>query len=383
MAKKKEEIISKSELKDRAKAVLQLLWKQTPLSIKQEKFCDYPCLERFLKSKGYNVKKAAKQLRACLSWRENFGIDHLMADEFSSELVDGVAYVAGNDQDSRPVMVFRFKQFHSQKMFIRLLVFTLEVAIQSMSKGVEQFVLLFDASFYKSGSGFMNVLVTGLKTIGDYYPGRLHKTFLIDPPSFFSFLWKGVRPFVDSTSTTTLVSSLDYEEEEEYDHHNNRLEPTSAKIGSSSRFSFTVSHHFDSLLKPWYLTLTDSNDNTTPKLISPLNARSLSFSSPAASATTRSRQIGKNNQSIRVYPRTPNPRTTSSFFQSPAVFFRGGGGGECVDKCRESFVPYTNLYRRPYDEMIYRSMMKPPLGGLISIIPPHLRRRHVSLSQRF
>lgn len=39
----------------------------------QEKFCNNACVERFLKAKGDNVKKAAKHLRACLSWRESIG----------------------------------------------------------------------------------------------------------------------------------------------------------------------------------------------------------------------------------------------------------------------------------------------------------------------
>uniref|UniRef100_A0A0A9CS73 CRAL-TRIO domain-containing protein n=1 Tax=Arundo donax TaxID=35708 RepID=A0A0A9CS73_ARUDO len=73
-----------------------------------------------------------------------------MADEFSAELADGVAFVAGHDDDGRPVVVFRIRQdypkFHSQKSFVRLLVFTLEVAVACMSRFVDQFVLLFDAS---------------------------------------------------------------------------------------------------------------------------------------------------------------------------------------------------------------------------------------------
>lgn len=31
-------------------------------------------MERFLKAKGENVKKAVKSLRACLSWRDSIGI---------------------------------------------------------------------------------------------------------------------------------------------------------------------------------------------------------------------------------------------------------------------------------------------------------------------
>lgn len=33
------------------------------------------------------------------------GADHIMADEFSAELADGVAFVAGHDDDGRPVVV--------------------------------------------------------------------------------------------------------------------------------------------------------------------------------------------------------------------------------------------------------------------------------------
>jgi hypothetical protein len=29
-----------------------------------------------------------------------------------------------------------------------------------------------------------------LKIVADYYPGRLHRAFVIDPPSLFSVLWK-------------------------------------------------------------------------------------------------------------------------------------------------------------------------------------------------
>ncbi|KAK6265822.1 hypothetical protein QUC31_016659 [Theobroma cacao] len=412
--------MGKKELRDqkvdeRVEAVLQLVRKQSPLTVKQEKFCNYACVERFLRAKGDNVKKAAKHLRACLSWRESIGTENLIADEFSAELAEGVAYVAGHDEESRPVMIFRIKQdyqkFHSQKLLTRLLVFTLEVAVGTMPKNVEQFVLLFDASFFRSASAFMNSLLAALKIVAEYYPGRLYKAFVIDPPSLFSYIWKGVRPFVELSTATMVVSSLDFEESLEFNDFASyprasslRFDPSSikstAKIGScsSSRFSFTVSHHFDSL-KPWYLTLTDSSASKVgptspspfgPALISPLNARSLSFASPAARTprgnismrkslfpSTPLPQRSKGSESLKAnHPRTPRP----SFLQSPAMFFRR----DChvstkTEKSRESFLPFLKFYRRPYDEMIYRSMMRPPLGGLISIV----KRRHMSASQRF
>ncbi|XP_062150382.1 uncharacterized protein LOC133858951 [Alnus glutinosa] len=420
--------MGKKDQKDdaRVEAVLELLRKQAPLTVKQEKFCNRACVERFLRSKGDSVKKAAKSLRACLSWRESIiGTENLIADEFSAELAEGVAYVAGHDEESRPVLIFRIKQdyqkFHSQKLFTRLLVFTLEVAIQSMPKNVEHFVLLFDASFFRSASAFMNLLLATLKTVAEYYPGRLHKAFVIDPPSLFSYLWKGVRPFIELSTVTFVVSSLDFEESLEFNDFSAyprasslRFDPSSltsaAKIGScsSSRFSFTVSHHFDSL-KPWYLSLADTSASKVgptghsplgPALISPLNARSLSFASPAARTPPGSMYGGSNTRPTRksLFPSTPLPQRSTgredgksphprtprpSFLQSPAMFFRKECHVSRTDKSRESFVPFLKFYRRPYDEMIYRSKMRPPLGGLISIVSPHLRRRHVSVSQRF
>ncbi|GMJ01871.1 hypothetical protein like AT1G05370 [Hibiscus trionum] len=404
---------TEEKMNQRVQSVLQLVKKQSPpLTPKQEKFCSNACVERFLRAKGDNVKKAAKQLRACLAWRESIGTEYLIADEFSTEIDEGVAYIAGHDEESRPVMVLRMKQdyprFHSQKQFTRLLVFTLEVAISTMPKNIEKFVLLFDASFFRSASAFMNLLLAALKIVGEYYPGRLYKAFVIDPPSLFSYLWKGVRPFLELSTATMVVSSLDYEESLEFNDFTSyprasslRFDPSSikstAKIGScsSSRFSFTVSHHFDSL-KPWYLTLTTDTSSSkvgltaSPALISPLSARSLSFASPAARTargnismrkslfpSTPLPQRSKGFESVKVnHPRTPR----LSFLQSPAMFFRRDGHVSTkAERSRESFLPFLKFYRRPYDEMIYRSMMRPPLGGLISIV----KRRHMSVSQRF
>jgi hypothetical protein len=46
------------------------------------------------------------------------------------------------------------------------------------------------AGFFRSASAFLNLLMGTLKIVADYYPGRLHRAFVIDPPSLFSVLWK-------------------------------------------------------------------------------------------------------------------------------------------------------------------------------------------------
>ncbi|RYR37473.1 hypothetical protein Ahy_A09g042355 [Arachis hypogaea] len=390
---KKDDYEQKSDRKEAAKveAVLEIIRKQTPLTLKQEKFCNYGCVKRFLKAKGDNVKKAAKQLRACLSWRDTIVTEYLIADDFSAELADGLAYVAGHDEESRPVLVDPLAGIHNGG---------------SNFNDAKKRRRICDAFRRKSASAFMNMLVGALKIVAEYYPGRLSKAFVIDPPSLFAYLWKGVRPFVELSAWVTVVSSLEFEESMDLSHFETyprasslRFDPSTikstAKIGScsSSRFSFTVSHHLDSL-KPWYLSLTDTSASkvgpTSPALISPLNARSLSFASPVA-RTPRGSINGPAATRKDLFPSTPMPQRVTephragvaSFLQSPAAFFRREGQVRKGERCRESFSAYLKFYRRPYDEMVYRSKMRPPLGGLISIVSPHLRRRHVSMSQRF
>ncbi|XP_066388485.1 SEC14 cytosolic factor-like [Miscanthus floridulus] len=418
--------IDKVEAKETEKieAVRKLLRKQAPLSAKQAQYCNDACVGRFLRSRGESVKKAAKHLRTVLSWRETVGADHIMADEFSAELADGVAFVSGHDDDGRPVVVFRIKQdypkFHPQKSFVRLLVFTLEVAVACMSRFVDQFVLLFDASFFRSASAFLNLLMGTLKIVADYYPGRLHRAFVIDPPSLFSVLWKGVRPFVELAPATAVVCSLDFEDSLEdasftaYPRTASlRYEPAAAAVvgkagvgSASSRFSVTPT---DNPIKPWYLSTIPTSvgsrsvvpTSSSPSLVgaSPLSARSFSFASPAtlrstaatpppfprgagAPLTPSSAAKGPNKtpppmpvQQPQQFPRTPRP----SFLQSPSMLFafRKDGQASRVERERESFLPYLRFYRRPYDEISYRAKMRPPLGGLISIVGDKFKQKPV------
>ncbi|XP_078436891.1 phosphatidylinositol/phosphatidylcholine transfer protein SFH3-like [Wolffia australiana] len=330
---------------ERIEAVLQILRKQMSLTVKQEKFCTDACVARFLKCRGNSVKKAAKQLNACLRWRDSIGVDHMTADEFAEELAEGVAYVAGHDDAARPVVVFRIKHDYAKARFqryIRLLVFTLEVAVLSMPKFVEQFVLIFDASFFRSAPAFFNLFAGSIKLISDNYPARLHRAFVLDPPSLFPYLWKGSRPFMELWSTTFIVRTSDIQHSEEAEENN----PGTSSLlypSSSSRFSFTVVRS-DSL-SPWYLSRHDPSSSSD---ISPLNSRSFSFSASSSSS------------------KTPRP---------PFLLLRQRAKPL---SSKAAFLPFLRFHRRPYDELSYRSMMKPPLCGLLSVVHPaalaHRRR---------
>lgn len=187
---------------EKAKAVLQLVRRKgPPLTAKQLDYCNEACIGRFLKAKGNQVKKAAKQLRATLSWRASLDVDYLTADEFCAELASGSAFVAGQDEEGRPVLVVRLRPENltnqAQKQFLRYFVFTMEVAIACMPSTVEQCVLILDASCLKKGSPGLSAIVQLLKVLGEHYPERLARTFIVDAPSMFYYFWKGIGKFLD------------------------------------------------------------------------------------------------------------------------------------------------------------------------------------------
>jgi len=230
-----------------------------------------------------------------------------------------------------------------------------------------------------------------------------------------------VRPFVELAPATAVVCSLDCEDSLEdasftaYPRTASlRYEPAvaaaaavvgKAGVGSaSSRFSVTPT---DNPIKPWYLSTIPTSvgsrsvvpTSSSPSLVgaSPLSARSFSFSSPATLRSTAatpppfprgggappltSSSAAKGHKTppppppVQQFPRTPRP----SFLQSPSMLFafRKDGQASRVERQRESFLPYLRFYRRPYDEISYRAKMRPPLGGLISIVGEKFKQKPV------
>lgn len=232
---------------------------------------------------------------------------------------------------------------------------------------------------------------------------------------------QGVRPFVELAPATAVVCSLDFEDSLEdasftaYPRTASlRYEPAAAAaaavvgkagVGSaSSRFSVTPT---DNPIKPWYLSTIPTSvgsrsvvpTSSSPSLVgaSPLSARSFSFASPATLRSTAATPppfprggVGappltpssaakgphKTPPPAQHFPRTPRP----SFLQSPSMLFafrKEGQGASRVERERESFLPYLRFYRRPYDEISYRAKMRPPLGGLISIVGEKFKQKPV------
>ncbi|CAK9235326.1 unnamed protein product [Sphagnum jensenii] len=411
-----------SSMIDQIAQVLQLVQKEAPLSKKQVAFCDDACVERYLKARGNNCRRAARLLKATLNWREKINIGYLIADEFPAELAAGSAYVAGFDDDGRPVLIIKKKPDHitnhTQKQYLRFVIFTLEVAVAAMPPGVDQWVLILDAGGYSriSGPSPSGILAT-LKILADHYPERLAKAFIVDASSMFYFVWKGICTFVDHSTRGKLSFAYlkDYRLPLKPQQALKVTPPSSPTTPSPQQACFPDNSRLPSSTynstpgqfwssgeiphSPLYdthspeISMNDFGDE--PELISSVRQRSFSFSSAtdptqhlpepkeecSANSIKDNLLVSNSDVPVSVPARTRRQKAPSSDGSLSIQHSKKSPGGlleEHGNRGVNMFQPYLKFLLAPYDQATYRALMKPPLGGLASIISRDLKYQYDS-----
>lgn len=423
-----------SSLSEMIKQVLRIAQKEGALTKKQAEFCDDACVTRYLRARGNNVRRAAKMLRATLNWRDKLNMGYLIADEFPAELSTGAAYVAGLDGEGRPVLVIKKKPEyilnHSQKQHLRFIIFTMEVAVAAMPPGVDQWVLILDAGGYtKISAPSTSGILTTLKVLADHYPERLAKAFIVDASSMFYYVWKGVCTFVDHSTREKLsfAYSRDYRviprpQQQSPSATPKKSLPFSSPFSKHSRrrsTSFSLDNFKTSApsrtksvtldysnLEPIFDTSPKKGESRGefsegPELAGSMRTRSFSFSS--ISNMSASPEVGRDEEFssfrkdddddeelFRAPPspplEIPKPQSRSrrgswdgfvSLFHGPAKPPKEEPPfviEEAKNRNVDTFRPYLPFLQTPYDEAAYRALMKPPLGGLATIISRDLKR---------
>ncbi|XP_024379333.1 uncharacterized protein [Physcomitrium patens] len=408
-----------ASLSDMIKQVLRLVQKDGPLDKKQAEFCDDACVTRYLKARGNNVRRAARMLRATLNWREKINIGYLIADEFPAEIAAGAAYVAGHDEEGRPILVVKKKPEYivngSHKQHLRYIIFTMEVAIASMPPGVDQWVLILDAGGYSRMSApSTSGILTTLKMLADHYPERLAKAFIVDASSMFYYVWKGICTFVDHSTRGKLGFAYTRDYRVVPKPQPTKFTPSMSPLTKPPRrrsISYcaedfkspkdfrqkAVSTDY-SQLEPIFDVSPKREDSKTssgklsegPELAGSTRTRSFSFSSITGTTTCTSpdatedvfSSFRKDDEDLVAQLEIPGPASTrarrpswdgfvSIFYpmkkEEPLVI------EEAKNRNVGSFRPYLSSLQAPYDEAAYRALMKPPLGGLVTIISKDLK----------
>jgi len=170
------------------------------LTPKERKFCDEACLLRYLRARDWDIKKANKLLRDTLEWHEEYKPELITAEDLKEEASTGKMYRRGFDKMNRPVIFMNPGKENSTDYVrnVKLLVYTLERAIDSMTDGVETMTWIIDFNGYSRKNTLpYSVCMEVLGILSNHFPERLGACFFVDTPWVFSLSWKALSPFIN------------------------------------------------------------------------------------------------------------------------------------------------------------------------------------------
>lgn len=164
---------------------------------------------RYLKSKQ-NVETALPKLQKTLEFRRNLDIVGLIqafdkdpsndcAFHLQEQLSSKKMYVQGYDKHGRSTLLFipRLVQGHDAEWTLKEAVYSIERAIAcSKSKdGLINAVVDF-SDFSIKNAPPLEIGKQFLTTLRNHYAGQIHRIYLVDTPSSFSFFWKIFKSFI-------------------------------------------------------------------------------------------------------------------------------------------------------------------------------------------
>ncbi|XP_059279838.1 uncharacterized protein LOC132033778 isoform X1 [Lycium ferocissimum] len=171
-----------------------------PLSGKLALYCSDASISRYLAARSWNVKKAAKMLKATLKWRLDYKPEEIRWDDVASEAETGKIYRSNyTDKHGRPVLVMRprCQNTKSVKGQIKYLVYCMENAVVNLPEDQEQMVWLIDFHGFNLSNISIKVTKETAHVLQDHYPERLGIAILYDAPKIFEPFWKVAKPFLD------------------------------------------------------------------------------------------------------------------------------------------------------------------------------------------
>ncbi|KAF9930764.1 hypothetical protein FBU30_011300 [Linnemannia zychae] len=164
------------------------------------RWADDRCLLRYLRSKKWNLQETKQAVQDTMLWRDQYRPNVPDKDALWVETAAGKLYVSGFDMESRPLLYMkpRLENTAASPSQIRHVVYHLEIAIALMPEGVEKLCIIIDfagSSMTKNPGVAMAREI--INVLGNHYPERLEKGYIIHAPWFFFPFFKLISPFID------------------------------------------------------------------------------------------------------------------------------------------------------------------------------------------
>ncbi|KAJ3034120.1 hypothetical protein HDV00_005441 [Rhizophlyctis rosea] len=157
------------------------------------------CLRRYLVAHKWNVENAVKGLKDTVTWRKEYGVDSITPEEVRPESVTGCNYFNGFDKAGRPIIYLKKRAVsENPELNVRLLVYSIETAINAMPEGIGKLHIIMDFTHYtRANSPPLHISRLTLTILQSHYPERLGRIHMMNSPRVFSFFWSLFSPFVD------------------------------------------------------------------------------------------------------------------------------------------------------------------------------------------
>ena len=172
-----------------------------------QKWMDEACMLRYLRATLWNVTNAVDRIISTICWRIEYLPDQINLSDIEIEARSGKQVLSGFDKGGRPLM-YLIPQRENTRDYdnqLKYTVYGLEKAIERMPHGVEQLVLVIDyEKIGMTNAPPLSVSRRFLQIVGDHYPDRLHKAFLINPSWYLWILMKMIRPFLDPVTASKI-----------------------------------------------------------------------------------------------------------------------------------------------------------------------------------
>jgi hypothetical protein len=121
----------------------------------------------------------------------------------------GKVYVRGYDLNGRAVIYLRpgMENTKNEKNQMRHLVYNCERAIACTAKnGFEKFVIVMDYTGFKiSNAPSISTTKETIRILQNYYPERLFRAYICNPPLVFRTFWGMIKMFVDPVTKSKIA----------------------------------------------------------------------------------------------------------------------------------------------------------------------------------
>ncbi|KAI9099766.1 CRAL-TRIO domain-containing protein [Phlyctochytrium arcticum] len=201
---------------------------------KEELWCDDACLLRYLRATKWNVANAGKRLDSTLQWRRDYKPDEIPASDVEEEAIKGKEILSGFDKDGRPLLYLIPKREHTKTFDrqLKFVVWNVEKAIKVMQPGVESLIFIIDyEGISVRTSPPASQAKKFLSILGDHYPERLGKGFMINPSWYLWVFFKVIGPFMDPI-TRSKIHMVDLKKQAEYNSKSSSSLPGSTTSSS-------------------------------------------------------------------------------------------------------------------------------------------------------